>query len=94
MIYDLCFAWNWEYDADFVQLLDEACQKRQLTLLQVTPGNIEAVKQALAAGEVQYRAFYDRASDADPAFLPLEQWASEHKIIYINPLRSTQQAST
>jgi len=51
---------NWEFDADFVQLLDEACQKRQLTLLQVTPENVEAVKQALAAGEVQYRAFYDR----------------------------------
>jgi hypothetical protein len=41
--YDLCLAWNWEYDADFAGLLEEACSTRGLTLLQATPDSLSGM---------------------------------------------------
>jgi hypothetical protein len=46
MIYDLCFAWNWEYDSDFAQLFENACRNKGLSLLQITPDNLESMVQA------------------------------------------------
>ena len=69
--YDLCLAWNWEYDADFVGLVEAACSRRGLTCLSVTPVNLGEVLTRLAGREISFRTFFDRASDADPAFQPL-----------------------
>jgi hypothetical protein len=82
--YDLCITWNWEYDADFVRLLEEACQARGLSLLQVTPHNLPTVWQALISQKLTFRAFFDRASDEYPLFLPLAGWAQRHCLLYIN----------
>jgi hypothetical protein len=83
-IYDLCLTWNWEYDADFVKLLDLACQSRGLSLLQVTPGNLENMVRSLGNGEMAFRTFFDRAADADPRFIPIVQWACRHVPHHIN----------
>jgi len=82
--YDLCVAWNWEYDADFIALLNAGCQARGLSMLQVTPANLAEVLHALAQEEIVCRAFFDRASDVDPGFMPLVQWMHENRIYGIN----------
>jgi hypothetical protein len=82
--YDLCVAWNWEYDADFIGLLDLSCQSRGLSLLQIKPGNLPQMLNSLVGGEVSCRVFFDRASDVDPGFLPLVQWVGEDSIQSIN----------
>lgn len=84
-IYDLCVAWNWVYDADFISLLDQSCQSRGLSLLQVKPGNLPQVLNSLVEREISCRVFFDRASDEDPQFLPLVQWVGEDSIQEINP---------
>lgn len=84
MIYDLCVAWNWAYDADFIGLLDSSCQTRGLSLLQIKPENLPQMLNALVGGELSCRFFFDRASDVDPQFLPLIQWVSEDSIRSIN----------
>jgi hypothetical protein len=83
--YDLCLAWNWEYDADFVVLLDMSCRSRGLSLLQITPGNLTDLLQSLVNHQVTFRAFWDRASETDTRFTPLVQWARSHTIYRINP---------
>ncbi len=83
--YDVCLAWNWEYDADFVRLLEAACTGRGLSLLQVTPANLEATVAGLESGETGFRAFIDRASEADERFLAVEAWAFSHNALRINP---------
>ena len=83
--YDFCLAWNWEYDADFVNLLDLACQSRGLSLLQITPENLSDTIRSLANKEITFQIFFDRASDADPRFIPVVQWACNHAVYYINP---------
>jgi hypothetical protein len=84
VIYDLCVAWNWVYDTDFIGLLDQSCQSRGLSLLQITPGNLPQMLNSLAGRELSCRVFFDRASDDDPQFLPLVQWVSEDAIHSIN----------
>ena len=81
----LCLAWNWEYDAGFVRLLEAACTARGLSLLQVTPENLDSVLAGLAAGEIAFTALLDRASDSDPRFQPLADWALQRSAFCINP---------
>jgi hypothetical protein len=90
MIYDLCFAWNWEYDADFAALLAAACQRRGISAYQVTPENLEATLQALHNGELRYRAYFDRASDGDERFLPLAEWTKAEGLLWLNPAHLAQ----
>jgi hypothetical protein len=82
--YDLCVAWNWEYDTDFIALLEEGCKTKGLSMLQITPTNLAESLHSLADQQVGCRAFFDRASDEDPQFMPLVQWVHENRIFGIN----------
>jgi len=70
---------------DFVDFLVEACREERLTLLQATPANLDSVLAGLNAGDAAFRAFFDRASDEEPAFLPLAEWAVQNGVCCINP---------
>jgi len=83
--FDLCLVWNWEYDLDFVRLLEAACAARGLTFLQVTPENLEVSLAALEAGTLAFGAYLDRASEADERFLAVEAWAFSHDALRLNP---------
>lgn len=83
--YDLCIAWNWPHDADFVRLLEQACRERGLSVLHVTPDNLDAAHQALLAGDLNFHTFMNRAADTDPAFLKLVDWARLNDVFRINP---------
>ncbi|KPL19582.1 MAG: hypothetical protein AMJ92_02145 [candidate division Zixibacteria bacterium SM23_81] len=83
--YDFCIAWNWEPDADFVKLLNATCQARELSLLQITPDNLTDMLDALVNNRLTFQVFFDRASDEDVRFIPLDQWAHDHAIYRINP---------
>ncbi len=63
--YDLCLTWNWEYDADFVELLDGACQSHGLSLLQVTPENLSEIMQSLVNDPIDLR-LQSKTSDGVP----------------------------
>lgn len=82
--YDLCVAWNWEYDSDFITLLEASCRSKGFSLLQITPSNLAAELHALAEKEQTCRFFFDRASDLDPQFMPLVQWMHENRVYSIN----------
>jgi hypothetical protein len=83
--YDLCLAWNWEYDHDFVVLLEAACQSRGVSLLQITPDNLADLIPPLTNQEIVFRFFWDRASDTDNRFDPIVQWARNFALYRINP---------
>jgi len=82
--YDLCLTWNWEYDADFVNLLNLACQSHGLSLLQITPETLSHRMQSISNKEIVCQIFFDRASDADARFIPVVQWACNHVVHHIN----------
>ncbi len=82
--YDLCLAWNWEHDADFVKLLNFACQSHGLSMLQITPENLLHRMQSISDKEIDFQIFFDRASEADTRFIPIVQWACNHVVHHIN----------
>jgi ribosomal protein S18 acetylase RimI-like enzyme len=90
--YDLCFAWTWEYDADFVNLLRAACKWRGLTLYEATLATLPDALARLASGELRFRALFDRASDGDAVFMPLVEWAAAHAPCLINPFAAARRA--
>ncbi len=90
--YHLCVAWNWEYDADFVALLQTACQDRGLSLLQITPDNVATCSAALRSGQLAFSALLDRAADADAQFLPVAEWARQHGALNVNPREKARRA--
>ncbi len=71
LLYDLCLSWNWEYDTDFVRLMDETCAARGMTLLSVSASNLSESLSLLSRREIGFRALLDRASEADSCYLPL-----------------------
>ena len=87
--YDLCLAWNWEFDADFVHLIEAACTARGVSLLQVTPEFLDRVLAELENGEITFRTYYDRASESDARFQPLVDWAVRHAAFCLNPQKYT-----
>ena len=90
--YDLCFAWDCDGDVDFVDFLVEATREEGLSLLQCTPANLGAVLASLTAGDAAFRAFLDRASDEEPAFMPLVEWAQTRCTCRINPYEHARRA--
>jgi hypothetical protein len=89
--YDLCVAWNWAYDADFINLLDLSCQSEGLSLLQIKPENLPQMLNSLVSKELSCKVFFDRASDEDPQFYPLVQWVREEAIPSINEYERASQ---
>jgi hypothetical protein len=84
-MFDIGIAWNWEYDADFVRLLRTACRIQGLSVVEITPSNLQEMLPLLADGRVSMKVFLDRASDTDPSFLPLVRWAHTHTVYPLNP---------
>ena len=81
---DLCLPWYWEYDIDFVQFVERACQEQGLTLWQITPENLLESISALYKGERTFNTLLDRSQGED-RFLPIDRWAKEYKKKRINP---------
>jgi hypothetical protein len=87
--YDLCLAWNWEYDADFVRLIEAACPARGISLLHVKPDTLGPVLSGLEKGELDFSVLFDRASESDPHFQALVDWAGKQNTFCINPQKQT-----
>ena len=84
MHYDLCLPWYWEYDIDFVQMIERACLEQGLSLWQITPDNLLESITALYKGEKTFRTLLDR-SQGDDRFKPIIRWAKEYHKKRINP---------
>ena len=87
--YDLCLAWNWEYDADFVHLIEVACAARGVSLLTVAPESLEQVLAGLGNKDISFRMLFDRASESDPRFQPLVDWATQNSAYCMNQQERT-----
>ncbi len=83
--YTLAIAWNWEFDKDFVAGIERECAIRGISTYRIDTYNLQQTLEELRAGNLAFHAFFDRASDADPDFLPLVQLMNVPGILCINP---------
>ncbi len=84
MHYDLCLPWYWEYDVDFVQMVEKSCLAQGVSLWEITPSNLLESITALYKGENTFRTILDR-SQYDPRFEPIHRWSRQHNVRRINP---------
>ena len=66
---DFGIAWKWEYDNDFVNILDKECQQYNIQSYIIHKDNLEETKDKLRSGEIRFNSFLDRASDEDEEFI-------------------------
>lgn len=86
---DFCLAWNWEYDLDFISLLEKSCTALGLSSLLISHENLETSMASLQMGELYVNVYLDRASDTDPAFIPLADQMKVSAKFRINPREHT-----
>ena len=84
MHYDLCLPWYWEYDIDFVQMVEHACHEHGLLFWQITPNDLLESITALYKDEKSFPTILDR-SQYDQRFEPIHRWSREHHVRRINP---------
>lgn len=82
--YDLGIAWNWEYDDEFVNLVEQRFSKEGFSTYRVETHNLEESYRGLKQGLLSFRYFLDRASDADEKFEPLARLIEGSDARFIN----------
>lgn len=83
--FDLAIAYTWEYDADFVDLIEDYFHYYGLTTYLIKPDNVYDVIYLLQQKKIQFSALLDRASDEDVSFIPIAQILKRRKSYVINP---------
>jgi hypothetical protein len=71
IVYDLGIAWEWEYDADFIEILTKKVEENNLSVYSINLLNLKKSFSKIEAGEISFRLFLDRASDSNKKFFPL-----------------------
>ncbi len=77
-------AWNWEFDHDFIQLVDRACQQSGLSCFLVGPHNLSQTFIEVQNNERRFHCFLDRASDNDDRFLQFNQLLQSKRVHFLN----------
>ena len=71
-VYDLAVSLDWEYDWDFVRLIEASARAYGLTTYIVHPGNLDDALAEWDAGKIDFRVLFDRAAATSPEFVPLQ----------------------
>jgi glutathione synthase/RimK-type ligase-like ATP-grasp enzyme len=82
-VIDLGIAWEWEYDAPFVDKVAGACRGQRLSICVINPTNVNDITAKYFNKQLGFRYFLDRGSDARKEFAPLAKLvaAGETRII-------------
>jgi len=83
-LFDLGILWEWKYDERFVRLLDAFCQRSGKSSYLVWPPNLGESLARILSGELRFRVVLDRATDAEPAFVPIVRLHQESRSLIIN----------
>lgn len=86
-VIDLGTAWEWEYDKNFVFKLVQACKAHGLSTCLINPAEIEDTMFKYRAGELYFRHYLDRGSDALKEFEPLARLVAAGGAKIINHYR-------
>ncbi|OGO17116.1 MAG: hypothetical protein A2Z14_13255 [Chloroflexi bacterium RBG_16_48_8] len=83
--FDLLLIYVSPFDNEFVDLLRQVCQGAGLSLLAVCQEDADVKLRRLHTERLRPRVCLDLAAGATPSLLLVEQWASEHIRIHLNP---------
>ncbi|MEW6196856.1 MAG: hypothetical protein AB1521_17040 [Bacteroidota bacterium] len=83
--FDLAISYTWEFDEEFVNLLEIRLQKHGLRTFVIKKFNVHEVAELLRTKKISFKAYLDRASDEDPDFEAITRILRKRKCHIINP---------
>lgn len=91
--FDLALSYDWEYDQDFVRLVEGSARARGLRSVVISPADVVLALEALSVGRLEFPVLLDRASGASPEFVALQSLAAEKGADVIEGLDKLRWAS-
>ena len=90
--FDLAVAWDWEFDRNFIGVLEAQVHAHKLRFYSVTHHNTHETLRRLTKGDLTFGAFLDRASESDENFAPLSRHLRKSSLLYLNPPEAVHHA--
>lgn len=84
-VFDLAISYIWEYDLEFIELIESIFQRDGLKTFIIANYNVFEVIEELKSKRLHFNAYLDRASDIDSDFEPIATILSKRKTYIINP---------
>jgi glutathione synthase/RimK-type ligase-like ATP-grasp enzyme len=95
--FDLAISYEWEYDIDFVNAVENILQNEGLTTFRISHYNIYETTERVKNRKLHFLSYLDRASDVDKDFTELGEILKRRKCRIFNPYEriehSTDKAS-
>ncbi|MBI5473940.1 MAG: hypothetical protein HY961_16500 [Ignavibacteriae bacterium] len=82
--FHIAVAWDWEFDREFVAILERNVQGQRMLSYSVSHHNAAETLQKLQNGELKFGAFLDRAGDGDEKFAPLAHYLRRTPTLFLN----------
>ena len=90
--YDLALAYVWEYDTDFINLVEKKFQEAGLSTFVISEYNIDEVLENVLKRKLHFQFYLDRAWDVDERFENLGRILTRRKGIIFNPYKNVLHA--
>ena len=90
--FDLGIAYVWEYDEDFVNLIERTLLESDISAFKISYNNIPEVTRKIENGEFNFNFFLDRASDVEPDFETLAKLITQKNTLVFNPYENIKSA--
>lgn len=90
--FDLGLAYEWEYDKDFMDLIEATLHARGVSTYIIKPHNIEDVARDVQARRLSFLCYLDRAWDNYPEFEEFGKVLQRKKVTFYNPYAKVQHA--
>jgi hypothetical protein len=91
--FHLAVAWDWEFDRDFISILEEEVHGHDVSFFSISHHNTHECTRKIQRGELAFGTFLDRAGDANEHFLAVSRAIRKSASYYINPPEATIHAN-
>src|SRR3972149_3960068 len=92
LVFDLGIAFVWEYDDDFISLIESSLQKAGISTFTISYHNIREVTEKVLNRKYAFNFYLDRAWDVDLNFEELGKILHRRKTIIFNPYKKVLHA--
>jgi hypothetical protein len=90
--FDLGLAFVWEYDDDFIDLIENTLQSRGLTTFRITNHNINEVLEKVSQRKLYFNFYLDRAWDVDNRYEELGKILHRRRTVIYNSYKKVLHA--
>ncbi len=90
--YDFALAYVWEYDTDFIELVEKKFHNAGLSTFIISEHNIDEVLDKVFQRKLHFKFYLDRAWDVEEKYEKLGKILTRRKCILLNPYKDVLHA--